>query len=207
MQSSTTLQVEQSRGTQPHTTAVHSARPGRLRHALQRGISMLELSLVLIVVAIVLAGVYFGFSQNQRRVEVSENISVVSEIISTMQARFGKTNQYANVTTAVAVQTRAFPENLRIGVTNTAQNSYGGLITVAPATCVSANDCVTLTWAGVPRPQCSEVIIGTQQYVRRVQIGVNDIKPLDGALNLALLATTCDGAGPHTIAYTFGRGA
>lgn len=181
-------------------------RPRILRLA-QRGLSMIELGLVLIVVAIIGVGVYQAFANQQRRTEIDQNQAVISNILGALQAQFGKTNTYGDITTAVAVQSRVFPADLRIGTTNTAQNSYGGLIEAAPATCVSTNDCATLSWPSVPRAQCSEIVTLVQPYARRVQIGTTDVKPLDGALNVGTLSTTCDGAATHTLVFTVGRGA
>ena len=184
------------------------ARHGRkLYRMAQRGLSMVELALVLIVASLILAAAFYGFSQQQRQVEIQENQAVISKIISSLQAMYGKTGTYGNVTTAIAIQSRAIPPNLRIGTGNTAQNSYGGAVTVAPVNCVTANDCMTLTWEGVSPNQCAELILGVQSYVRRVQIGATEIKALDGVLNQGTLATTCDGAGPHSLIFTFGRGA
>jgi type II secretory pathway pseudopilin PulG len=182
-------------------------KPSRMLRAAQRGLSMVELALVLIVASLILAAAFYGFSQQQRQVEVQENQSAISKIVSTLQSMYGKTGTYGDVTTAIAIQARAIPPNLRIGTTNTAQNSYGGAVTVAPVNCVTTNDCMTLSWGGVSPSQCAELILGVQSYVRRVQIGATEIKALDGVLNQATLATTCDGAGPHNLIFTFGRGA
>jgi type II secretory pathway pseudopilin PulG len=182
-------------------------KPGRMLRAAQRGLSMVELALVLIVASLILAAAFYGFSQQQRQVEVQENQAAISKIVSTLQSMYGKTGTYGDVTTAIAIQARAIPPNLRIGTGNTAQNSYGGSVTVAPVNCVTTNDCMTLTWAGVPSAQCAELVLGTQSFVRRVVIGTTTIKALDGVLNQATLATTCDGALNLDLIFTFGRGA
>jgi type II secretory pathway pseudopilin PulG len=180
---------------------------GRLHRMAQRGLSMVELALVLIVASLILAAAFYGFSQQQRQVEIQENQGSISKIVSSLQAMYGKTGTYGAVTTEIALQSRAIPPNLRIGTGATAQNSYGGVVAVAPVTCVTANDCMTLSWGGVSPNQCAELILGVQSFLRRVQIGAVEIKALDGVLNQVTLSTTCDGAGPHNLIFTFGRGA
>jgi hypothetical protein len=184
-----------------------AGRFGRVGRMAQRGLSMLEISLVLIVIAIILVAVYIGFQQNQRRAEINENVANITQVISTAQARFGKTGGYAGLSTAIAVQTRLIPDNLRIAGGNTAQNSYGGLLAVAPVTCVTANDCLTLTWTRTPSSQCAEIVMAVVNSVRRVNVGAVDIKPLDGALVVATLAAQCDLTANVDLVFTIGRGA
>lgn len=184
-----------------------AGRFGRVGRMAQRGLSMLEISLVLIVIAIILVAVYIGFQQNQRRAEINENVSNITQIISTAQARFGKTGGYTGLTTAIAVQTRLIPDNLRIVGGNTAQNSYGGLLAVTPVTCVTAGDCLELQWTRTPSSQCAEIVMAVVNSVRRVNVGANNIKPLDGVLGVAALGTQCDSAANIDLVFTIGRGA
>lgn len=175
---------------------------------LQRGMSMIELSLVLIVLAIVLASVYWGFSQNQRRVEIAENVQVITEIVGNLQGKFGKTNTYSDITTPVAVKSEVIPGILKVSA-NAAQNSYGGDIEIDPAKCVSttAFDCATLKWPKVPKAQCAELVIGASRGARRVTVGGTPVKPLDQALIVSTLAEKCDDADASDIVFTIGRGA
>jgi prepilin-type N-terminal cleavage/methylation domain-containing protein len=185
-----------------------AGRFGRVGRMAQRGLSMLEISLVMIVIAIVLVAVYVGFQQNQRRAEINENVAAITQIISTAQARFGKTGGYTGLSTAIAVQSRLIPDNLRITGGNTAQNSYGGLITVAPVTCVQTGDCLELQWTRTPSSQCAEIVMAVVNSVRRVHLPPNtNIKALDGALTVASLGTQCDSAANIDLVFTIGRGA
>ena len=191
------------------TTKSLRSRASKGVRRLQRGMSMIELSLVLIVLAIVLAGVYWGFSQNQRRVEIDENVQAITEIVGNLQGKFGKTNTYSQITTEVAVRSQVIPGILRVGTTIAAQNSYGGAIEVNPAKCMSDNDCVTLKWEKVPNAQCSELIIGASRGARMVEVGSEKVKPMDLPLKLELLAQKCDDAAAtfKDLVFTIGRGA
>jgi prepilin-type N-terminal cleavage/methylation domain-containing protein len=177
----------------------------------QRGMSMVELSLVLIVLAVVLAAVYYGFAQNQRRVEIDENVQAITEIVGNLQGNFGKTNTYGQVTTAVAVQSQTIPGVLRVPTTNTALNSYGGLIAVAGLNCPGiagdVNGCVQIDWPGVPRAQCVELAIGASNGTRRVSVGATVVKPMDLPLVVADLATQCDANVTSNLTFIIGRGA
>lgn len=171
---------------------------------MQKGYSMVELTVVLVVISLIGAAVFFGLQSNARRVEVGDNGSQVLEIMAELKKKFGRNNQYGMMTTALAVQSRAIPEQLRVTPT-TAQNSYGGPITVAAATCVTPNDCATITWPGVPQAQCMDFVIGTQAGARTVNVGGTIVKPLDLALNMATLATQCEAAATAPVVFTISR--
>ncbi len=170
----------------------------------QKGVTMIELSVVLVVGALLAAAVFFGLQSNQRRVELSDNTAAITEIISSLKKNFGRANQYATMTTALAVQSRAIPDNLRLTAT-TAQNSYGGAITVGPVACVAVNDCASLLWPSVPRAQCMDLVIGTQAGARLIMVAAVVVKPLDGALNIVTLATQCELANTANIVWRIGR--
>jgi prepilin-type N-terminal cleavage/methylation domain-containing protein len=172
----------------------------------QRGLTMVELSVVLVIAALLIAAVFTALNANQRRVELRDNQALITQIASELQGKFGRTGQYANTTLALAVQSRAIPEELRVAGTNTAQNGYGGLIALAAQTCTVANDCLDLTWPQVPQAQCMDLVIGTQNVARRISVNGVVVKALDGALNLGTLATNCEAAGIVPVLYSIGRG-
>jgi len=172
----------------------------------QRGLTMVELSVVLVIAALLIAAVFTALRANQRRVEVRDNQALITQIASDLQGKFGRTGQYANTNLALAIQSRAIPEELRIGTGTTAQNGYGGLLALAPVNCTVANDCIDLTWAQVPQTQCMDLVIGTQNVARRISVNAVVVKPLDGQLNLGTLATNCEAAGIVPIVYSIGRG-
>lgn len=175
----------------------------------QAGVSMIELSIVLVIVAVLSAAVFFGFQANSRRVEVADNISAVTETAASLKKSFGRQNLYTSLTpvatgTALAVQSRSIPENLRTTNT-TANNSYGAAITVLVGNLGVAGDSATLTWPQVPANQCMDLVIGTKDVARRITVGAVVVKPTDGVVNLATLATQCDIGVSQPVIYDVGR--
>ena len=181
----------------------------RARKALgkaQKGVTMIELSIVLVIAGLLAAAVFLAFQSNARRVSVGDNTALITETAAELKKKFGLTNQYGAVTTALAVQSRAIPDQLRIPTTATAQNGYGGLITVAPATLTQANDAALLTWSSVKQSECIDLVIGTSDTARRIEVPAGTaVKPTDGVLNLATLATQCELAANTDIVFAVGR--
>lgn len=172
----------------------------------QRGISMLEIGVGLIIMAGLAYVVFNAFENNSRRSEIQNNTNYITTIAADLKKKFGINNQYGSVTTNVLVRSRTIPQELHnTAVAGTALNTYGGNITAAVSTLTVANDSVTLTWATVPSRQCFDLVVGTQGVARRVQVAGTDVKPTDGALNLATLTTQCESADTVDIAYFVGR--
>lgn len=170
----------------------------------QAGLTMVEAGVVLILLAGLTYFAYNLFSSGQRRNQVRENVSVVTDLAAAVKQKFGYTNRYGAVNTALLVQSNTIPPELHASTT-TAINSYGGAITGAPATLVSANDAVRLTWANVPKDQCMDFVVGAENVARRVRVAGTDVKPNNGALNLRTLSTQCASATAVTVDFDIGR--
>lgn len=171
----------------------------------QAGLSMVELAIALVIVAILAGAAYFGFQANSRRAAVADNVSQITSIAGDLQKYFGRQNQYGALTTALAVTSRVVPEQLRVPGTQTAQNSYGGAITFAPQTLTTANDAARVTWPTVPQAQCSDLVVGVSNAARQITVAGVVVKPTDGALNLATLSTQCESALAVAVLLDIGR--
>lgn len=176
-----------------------------VRQKKQRGISMVELTLALIILSVLAGAAYYAFQENSRKNEVKEAIALATTIAGELRSKFGTNNMYGNVTTAVSVQSRAIPEQFRITGTNTAQNSWGGAITTTPVTLTATNDAISLSFANVPQDECMDIVIGTQQTGRRISVAGTVVKPTDTTLNLATLATQCESAANVAVVWDVGR--
>lgn len=177
----------------------------RLAKASERGVSIVSVLLGLVISAGVLAVVYSQYQDSQRKARIEAATSEIVGMIAEAQKLYGTANQFGAVTTAVAVQGGVVPPRLRIAGTNTAQNRYNGAITFAPATITSANDSLTLTYNSVTNIDCQDIILSTERLTRRVAVGATVVKPNDGVVNVATMATSCDAAATANVAFTFGR--
>lgn len=174
----------------------------------QHGWLSVETSLVLVVVAIVLGGIFYAFLQNSRSVEVNANVAAITTTAGNMKKNYGRANQYGVLTTALLVQGRMIPDNLR-ATSTTATNSYGNPITVAvspAATCGgTANACTDLTWAGIPQDQCVDVVSGSAGTSRVITVGGQTVKALNNELNMSNLTAACEADVASTAVFTIGR--
>lgn len=171
----------------------------------QAGDFIVSLSIALIILAVISIVAFIAFRDDTRKNEMTVTVQNVIKTAGLLRANFGVNNNYGVVTTAVAVQARAIPESQRITGTTTAQNSYGGAVTVTPATLTQANDAVALSYMNIPSHSCAEIVIGSQHQARRIAVGGTVIKPTDAALNMAALTAACDTGAPVEVIWTVGR--
>lgn len=172
----------------------------------QRGVSMVAMLLSLVIGAILVGAVYSQYTDSSRKARIEAAQGEIATMIAGSQKLYGNTNQYGAVTTAIAVRSGVVPPRLRVGTTATAQNSYNGAITFAPATLTTTNDSLVLGYGSVRSEDCQDLVLGSTNLTRRIAVGATDVKPADGNVDIAALATACDAAATSTINFTFGRG-
>jgi hypothetical protein len=107
----------------------------------------------------------------------------------------------------VAVQGHVIPSELRDGSATTASNSFGGSITVAPASSGTggANDLLSVTWPNVASEACNDIVVGVSGAMRRISVNGTDVQTLDSALNPVLASTQCEAASNVTVTFYIGR--
>ncbi|MGJ7523828.1 type 4 pilus major pilin [Variovorax sp. LT1P1] len=171
----------------------------------QKGMSVVSVLLGLAITAAVAAVIYNQYSDSVRKARVEQAQAEIVTMVASAQKLYGNTNLYGVVTTATAV-TSIVPARLRIAGTNTAQNVYNGAIEFAPATITSPNDSLVLTYGNVRREDCQDLILGSDQLMRRMAVGGTAVKAADGAIDVPALSTACDANAFSNINFAFGRG-
>lgn len=149
----------------------------------QRGITLIEVSIGLIIAAIIAAAAFIAFQNNQRRSEVRENVATITATLAEMQQKFGRTSNYLNLSTNIGLTSGTIEET----------NSYNGLIGLCSGVAGSLDcdspaedaDVTTnvgiLTWANVPQDQCLDLVSSTMQGAATVLVGEVEVAN-DGAL-------------------------
>lgn len=170
----------------------------------QSGITLIEVSIGLIIAAIVAAAAFIAFQNNARRTEVQDNIKQITEIISESKQKVGSTSGYTGFDQTVAAQLAILQVD---GAGGVLPNSYNGAITMAGS--VDGNSS-TLVWNGVEGDQCSDIVLAVANGVTNISSAgatvTGDVAVTNGQITLADATTLC-GAGDEDIAltFTFGR--
>lgn len=188
------------------TKTVQRIQPIRLAPRTQRGISIMSVLLGLVIAALVAVVGFNQFSDAQRKARIEAATGEVSTIIADAQKTYGAANQFANVTTAIAVQGGVIPARLRDPGANTARNKYSGDIFLTPATINVVNDSLDLTYRAVRAEDCQDIALTVDPLVNAIQVVDGSfVKPVNGTLNLATLATQCANTATVNMIFRFGR--
>lgn len=195
----------------------------------QLGITLIEVSIGLIIAAIVAAVAFVAFQNNSRRNEVRENTVAITEIIAEAKQKFGRTNQFSALTgTNVATTDPALASQTIPTRISTGGNTYGVRPILYGSTLAGALDntatpgasFATLAWGGVPADQCFDLLSSLAQTTNALRVVNAATNPLttatptgatllnaDGSLNAATASTACAGITASGILYfTFDRG-
>ena len=154
----------------------------------QAGITLIEVSIGLIIAAIIAAAAFIAFQNNSRRQEVRENVSAITEISSEARNKFVKTGRATELTDANALLANLFePIGGQL-------NSYGGAVTFTAAP--TAADRATLTWTAVEEDQCPDLATALFENFAEITVGTTDITP---ANTIAEVQGACVVGGPTTL--------
>lgn len=164
----------------------------------QRGITLIEVSIGLIIAAIIAAAAFIAFQNNARRTETQDNIKQITEVVAETKQKFGLTGPY----TVGSLLTAA--EQVGIFETTTPANSYGGNIGLNG---VDANN-AELIWPNVEEDQCIDIVLNIADGATSIEgnAAADVWTSSTGPIDLAAAQTVCANAvAPVTLTYTFGR--
>jgi prepilin-type N-terminal cleavage/methylation domain-containing protein len=160
----------------------------------QRGITLIEVSIGLIIAAIIAAAAFIAFQNNSRRQEVRENVSAVTEIASEARNKFIRTGKGADLTTANAKLANLFKP------ISGGNNSYGGAVTfTAAAPSATPPTPATMTWNSVPVDQCVDLSVALFPNFSSLKIGSTTVTP---SSPIADVQGACSTSAATTLVFT-----
>ena len=170
----------------------------------QRGVTLIELSFVLAIFGLLIAGALAGVTYFDDAKATNET-SALLRVFSNLQQKYATAAKTTAVTTANAITGNVFKDpawsvNKTAG---TVTNQFSGAVTVAKATAVSADDAFLITETEVPAAVCQKLIPMVIDSTYRLKIGTVTVKANPSvAVAPATIDTECDKATTATIAYT-----
>lgn len=152
----------------------------------QAGITLIEVSIGLIIAAIIAAAAFIAFQNNSRRQEVRENISAITEISSEARNKFVKTGLGTSLNTDAAKSA-----NLLDPIGGNA-NSYGEAVTFTVGT-ATVNP--KMVWPNVPEDQCVDLVIAIRENFSSVLVGTTEVAkvvaPATALATIGAVDTAC----------------
>lgn len=172
----------------------------------QAGLTMVELLIAITMSLLLIAGVGYGASKFIANNKTKTSLEDMPLIFAKAQKIYSSAATYAGITITNLVNNRAFPAELVVaGTPPTVNNRYGGAITVAAGTIVSANDGVLFTLSNVDEEACADLVNGLQNTTSRVRVDTVVVKPIGGTLDVAALGTNCNDSATNVVDFLVGK--
>lgn len=139
------------------------------RNKMEKGLSLIEASMVLALSAIVVSGVMFYYQSASDSNKTQNTVSQVMSVMSAINGLYVGQASYAGLTDEVLLNSSAVPENYKDKDKKKINNPFGGELKVAPN-----GGGYTLSLNGVPKSSCVNIAsmnLGTS--LQGVGVGVN----------------------------------
>ena len=160
----------------------------------QRGVTLIELSFVLAIFGLLIAGALAGVTYFDNAKAVNE-ASALQRVIASLQQKFVKAPTTSGATTASAITGNIFKESTW-SVDKPAglvYNQFGGSVSIASNTLLHANDSFKLVNDAIPNEVCQKLVPMISDMAYRVDIGTVTVKANPSvAVAPATIDTECD---------------
>jgi hypothetical protein len=183
----------------------------KIKSTAQRGFSAIQIAIGILVGVIILLGSLGGY-QYIMMAKVNNEISTLGDLkaATVRYGQFSGTFTAVNVTSSILNGQNFFTSSgFTVSGTGAApiiNNQWGGLVTAAKATGISADDSIAFTFNGVPNTACRELGTKVDNLAISVSINGTATKAAGAATNPATVTTQCAAtADANVIIYTMQR--
>lgn len=117
----------------------------------QRGLSLIETSMVLALSAIVVSGVMYYYQSASDNNKTQSTVSEVMSIVSAVNGLYVGTSGYTGLDQSVIIKTSAIPENYKSKTGDKIMHPFGGSLTLGPTL---NNTGYYIELANIPKSAC-----------------------------------------------------
>lgn len=155
----------------------------------QRGSFLMELSLGLLILALLGLFAYQSFNSSRESTRIQEEVSDITKYIAATQSLYTAMPDFSGVTTDVLRTNKIFPDSMVSG--STVSNKLAGTVTAAANQLVNPADTVLFTLTNYTEDACKKVIPKIGSGARTISANGTVIKPTDGVLDVPAIGTSC----------------
>lgn len=166
----------------------------------QYGLTMIELMIGLAIAAIVTVIGISLYSSNSAQTEIEREVRNMNSLVPLVKQTFMTAQgNYDGLTNTVMLNSKTFPQNMRVGSSNTlirhSWNNDG--VDLTPVNFFgTANDSFTITYKSVPAQACQDLMVRLYKFFEQVEINGNVVG------NVGDVSTQCGTSGNATIILT-----
>lgn len=182
---------------------VRVMRGGRIGPSRQQGMTLMEMIISVIVVALVIAAIAIGAKQVFTGNSVNDASRNIVNLSNSIKGYFKSSGSYAGLTNTVVIDAHLAPASMISG-TNL-KDTWGGAVTITPATLGTVtDDAMQIVENNVSTSACSNYVSSIANNFDQVTVGTtNVLTQASPTLNPAALATACNAGGGSSVNITF----
>ena len=151
----------------------------------QRGMTLIELTLVLVLGGLVIFGALSMFRSANQSSAVANETKNIQSIIAGVRALYPGQTTYTGVTEQMLITANKVP-TVMINGTNL-RHSWNAAVDVAP----NATAGFDIVYASVPTASCIELVAGVANGFNTVSVGATQVKAANANVDQAATATAC----------------
>lgn len=168
-----------------------------------KGFTLIEILLVVGFIALAGIAAYITYPKVQATNRANTEATNINTIAAGVKNVYAGANTFTGLTEAALITGQQVPTTMINGTTLT--NSFGGVVTVAPATLAggTANGSFAITYKNVPIAECVKLATGVGNNFVNVNVAGTDVKkfPATTPVDVASAITSCAG-GAVTLIFT-----
>ena len=139
------------------TTAFKHAYARKLGNNRKRGLTLMEVAMVLAIVGIVIAAALLYYNSANTARQTSSALGQLAQVQTSVRSLYAGQANYAGVTTAVLADSEALPSSMISGAT--IRHAFNGPVTIASAPAAGgANSGFSVQFANVPQDACKQML-------------------------------------------------
>lgn len=159
----------------------------------QKGLTLIELAIVIAIVAIIIFGVFLLFSRVQTSRIATDEAQNLNMMMADVRSKFGTQGSFNGITPTVMINLGLVPRTMING--NNIRNGWNTNVTVAAVNLSgTAGDGVEFTYQ-VPREACADFVTSASGAASRITVGgtvVKNVTAGQNTVNVATLGTQCN---------------
>lgn len=146
------------------------ARKGGFSRVNQKGLTLIELLIALVIGATILFGVFYVAQVVSQKSKVSDAVQSMNTIVADTSSLYQSVGNYSGVSASALINNGKIPASMVSGTT--IQNQFGGTITpTAVPFNGGINNAVQYSYTNVPKDSCSSMVQALSGTFDRIVVG------------------------------------